>query len=332
MRRLTLLTSLVLTSLSAWSSTAAAKPQMIVGANGASNYGAANASHLLDGGITSTRIDLGQDSAGTAMADGFRNVVAIVGNTPDGTPLEQVDRAAWLTDATRQVKEGLAAGIRLFEVVNEPFNKGTNGSRADIYAKLYASLRRQNLGGTLLFQAFGDYYRAGARRWSQDGNGGGWLRDAIAAVPDLKTLVDGFSFHAYGPVGYNYADRAGPGALEALHSLAGRLGFRNTDFYVPEMGFHIGGPNDASSVPDAATQATKYKKVLDRFASLGWVRGVWPYQTHDDGTGNWGLISSDNPWSPRPAYRVLVDFSKQHGGKPAGRRGARSRHRRAARR
>jgi hypothetical protein len=331
-RRLILLTVLLFASLHAWSITAAAAPRMIVGANGAENYGAADASQGLSAGITSARIELGRDAAITATGYGFRNVIAIVGNTPDSTPLEQIDPAAWLTEATRQVKEGLAAGITLFDVMNEPFYKGTNGSRPDIYAKLYASLRRRNLGGTLLFQGFGDYYVAAARRWSQDANGGGWFRDAIAAVPDLKSLVDGFSFHAYGPVGYNYADRAGPGALEALHSLARRLGFRNTDFYVPEMGFHIGGPNDESYVPDAATQAAKYKQVLDRFASLEWVKGVWPYQTHDDGTGSWGLISTDSPWTPRPAYHVLVEFSKQHGAKPAGGKRTRSGRRLAMRR
>jgi hypothetical protein len=287
---------------------------MIVGANGASNYGAADAAYVLGDGIKSSRIELGNDAATTATGYGFRNIVAIVGNTPDWQPLEQIDEAAWLTEATRQVKEGLAAGITLFEVINEPYYKGTSGSRPDVYAKLYASLRRQNLGGTLLFAAFGDYYVAATGRWSQDANAGGWFRDAIAAVPDLKDLVDAFAFHAYGPVGYNYADRAGPGALEALHSLASQLGFPKIDFYVPEMGFHIGGPNDAPYVPDAATQATKYKEVLDRFASLGWVKGVWPYQIHDDGTGNWGLISASNPWTPRPAYQVLVDFSKQYGG------------------
>jgi hypothetical protein len=289
-------------------------PQMIVGANGAANHGAAHASQVLRDGIKSARIDLGRDAAGTATSYGFRSIIAIVGNTPDGTPLEDVDQAAWLTEATRQLKEGLAAGITLFEVMNEPYDKGTGGSRPDIYAKLYASLRRQNLGGTLLFPAFGDYYTGATGRWSQDANGGGWLTDAIAAEPDLKSLVDGFSFHAYGPVGYNYADRSGPGALEALHSLATQLGFPKTDFYVPETGFHIGGPNEATYVPDAAAQATSYKDLLDRLASLAWVKGVWAYQINDDGTGNWGLISTNSPWTPRPAYQVLVDFSKRHGG------------------
>ncbi len=56
--------------------------------------------------------------------------------------------------------------------------------------------------------------------------------------------------------------------------------------------------------------------MLTELIGYGYVKGVWYYQTHDDGTGKWGLIepqeSGESPFVARPSLEALANFTKSY--------------------
>ena len=77
----------------------------------------------------------------------------------------------------------------------------------------------------LLFNMAGDYPHgswAFPQGWSEDAHGGGWLRDAVSAVPGLAAaiLANGISVHPYGAVGENVHDDWGSAAVAADEAVA----------------------------------------------------------------------------------------------------------------
>jgi hypothetical protein len=163
-------------------------------------------------------------------------------------------------------------------------------------------------GVKLLFNSFGDYVRP-TGTWSQVANGGGWIAAALAAQPGLKERLDGFTNHPYGLVGENQENDWGPGALAAEHNQAVALGFANTAYYVSEYGIRVeaGGPTGSAS---PAQQAERVKAVYSELIGLGYVKGIWFYESHDESSSEkWGFVSGS--WTPRPVLGVLEAFAKQ---------------------
>jgi cell division septation protein DedD len=290
--------------------TTTAAGAVIIGVNDGAGWGPGAASVILNAGIKSDRVEMGGGySFATSSSDGFRNDVVIVGNTTDGTPLGQVDLNSWLSSAEAQV-DSLPAGT-LMEVGNEMYGKG-NWSQDDPskYGAMYAALANARPNAKLLFNAFGDYTDGGP--WSQVNNGGGWLHDALAANPSLRTQVKGFTDHPYGAVNENSADDSGGQSLVALHNNAVSLGYPNTDqWYITEVGFNI-GCSSTSCATDQQDQAGKVTTEMNFLLGLPYVRGIWWFQTHDySGGNNWGLQNNDS--TLRPSGVAYAGFARAEG-------------------
>jgi hypothetical protein len=58
-------------------------------------------------------------------------------------------------------------------------------------------------------------------------------------------------------------------------------------------------------------QASKLKAAYRVFLSDPRVAGIWWYESHDDGTGQWGCMNSGA--SKRPAFKALSSFAKAAG-------------------
>ncbi len=295
--------------------------KVIIGTNDALGWGDEVAQKILATGLSSARVEAGAglNTPQHAREEGFTNNVVIVGNTSDEAGLSTVNTASWTEKALKEVREAVANGDTLLEVGNEMYLKGrsphgaTNSTEPAKYAEMYMSLAKavdaaEIKGVKLLFNSFGDYARSNGT-WSQVANGGGWIGDALAAQPGLKERLDGFTAHPYGLAGQNSENDWGPGALEAEHNQAATLGFVNTEYYVSEFGVQLETSGPAGS-ESPAQQAERVKAVYTELIGLGYVKGIWFYESHDESsTAKWGFVSG--AWTPRPVLAVLEGFAKQ---------------------
>ncbi len=169
--------------------------------------------------------------------------------------------------------------------------------------------------------------------------------NGVKGVPNLQ--VDGFSTHTYGGADSNTSnDSNGVDGLIAQHQDAVNHGFTNTPWYVTEWGVTLDpvqaedGPsvNDGYYAPSYADQAADITSAYSKMISYGdgtngtWLKGIMYYQTHDDSTGWFGLLTSPTPESKdnageatgadssgantpitlRPSYTALKAFLTNH--------------------
>jgi hypothetical protein len=230
----------------------------------------------------------------------------------------------------------------VFEYTNEPWEVPV---AASTYAENYAAVRSAKVSAgitqPLCFQTIGS-------GGYPDANGQMWIDLALAAVPDLG--VDAFSMHPYGEVDENDDGNSyGVGALIANQAYTASVAngrFAAAPWWVTEFGFTLNpdnndGDDDATAlgwyVPSYADQAQQLTLAYDELVTLPWLAGVLWYQTHDDSTGWFGLVTSPTPEStdyageatgndssaaptpvnPRPSYAALVAVIQ--GAKTAGR-------------
>ena len=127
-----------------------------------------------------------------------------------------------------------------------------------------------------------------------------------------RSLEGGFSMHPYGEPGENRSNDYGPQALSVQHEQAVALGFQHTDYYATEFGAEVEGQPDPSSLD---RQARAIEAVYEELISFGFVKGIWYYQTHDDDTGQWGLVEHQetgrSPFIARPSLAVVAAFAQR---------------------
>lgn len=253
---------------------------------------------------------------------GFGPDTVIVGNSPDGSKLSSLNLETLANEAYNQIKEDEAIGnVAFYSLGNEDYLKGGQAEPA-LYADLYEKvIAKKNAGGykavPLCFQGFGDYKRPNGT-WSQVASGGGWIGDAIAAKPGLKASIECWDYHAYGRAGENKENDWGTTVVQVWHDQAAALGVVELDAYITETGIqYIAGSEGPIVAPTEAKQAEFIKGDYDYFTSLPFIKGIWYYQLHDDGTGHFGLLQKNEPNSPiRPSYNTVAGFvgSKIKGG------------------
>jgi hypothetical protein len=281
----------------------------IIGLVGGSGWGPVLAKKVIAAGFVSERLEAGSPwtTLKESYENGFRNDQVIVGNTPDETKLSEINIASWVATALGEVKEADSYGYTLLEVGNEMYSKGGQAEPVK-YAKMYTALseavEHAGIDGvTLIFDSFGDYKTTSGEESNLAG-GRGWLGDALKAEPVLKGLVGAFSSHPYGVPGVKYYGHDwGIEGLESQRAAAVSLGFAHTDYYATEYGEEDHLPQNEA---DAALQAERIKWAYNEMLTQPYIKGIWYYQLHDDGTGKWGLVSA--PWKPRPAMAVLAGF------------------------
>ncbi len=315
---------LSLTSAAALATT----PSVIIGVTGGTSWGEPDSLKFREYGFASERLNAnpGHTTIAESIALGWKNDIVIVGNVDDEEELGKVNITKWTEETLAQVKEEAAHGVMLMEVGNEMFLKGPRcggcyqqkepARYAEMFVSLSKAVEEAGISGVkLLFDSYGDYQESEGGKWSQVCCGGGWLATAEKAEPELLKRVAGFTMHPYGEVGENKENDWGPVALKVEHEQAVSLGFEHTDYYATEFGVKLNeeGPSGSSS---PANQAEKIKAVLTELIGYGFVKGIWYYQTHDDGTGKWGLIepqeNGESPFVARPALEALANFTKSY--------------------
>jgi hypothetical protein len=306
----------------------ATTPSVIIGVNDGTGWGEPDSLKFREFGFASERLNAnpGHTTIAESVSLGWKNDIVIVGNTNDEEELSKVNITKWTEETLAQVKEQAAHGVTLMEVGNEMFLKGPRCGGcyqqkepvryAEMFISLSKAVETAGISGVkLLFDSYGDYEESEGGPWSQVCCGGGWLATAAAAKPELLKRVAGFTMHPYGEVGENKENDWGPVALKVEHEQAVSLGFEHTDYYATEFGVQLNaeGPTGSTSL---ANQAEKIKAVLTELIGYGYVKGIWYYQTHDDGTGKWGLIepqeSGSSPFVTRPALETLANFTKSY--------------------
>jgi hypothetical protein len=285
---------------------------VMIGTNDAAGWGARSAARIRSAHIFWDRVSL-HDGPTHAMQVSTRyhfHVLAIVGNVDDGTPLSEVDPSQWGARVVDQLRTN--HGVALAEAGNEMYLKGDQPEPVQ-YARMYMAalnaMRAAGIRTPLLFNMRGDYERPGTHSWSLDSHGGGWLGDALKAVPGLRQaiLANGISVHPYGAIGENSHDTYGVAAVAADERVARRMLGAYPTFYITEFGFNLAACGDSAGACSQEEQANKLKVAYGAFLSDPHVGGIWWYQSHSDNTGDWGFLNYNS--SPRPAFGALAQIA-----------------------
>jgi hypothetical protein len=290
----------------------------IIGTNDGSGWGSSVAQTILAGHITWDRVEIGSssDTPAVSLSDGF-HVLAIVGNVNDGTPLSQSEPASWGASVVSQLQAN--PGISIAEAGNEMYYKGQIANPVQ-YGRMYLAavnaMKAAGIHTPLLFNMFGDYPLGS---WSsptgdsEDMHGGGWLHDAVAGVPGLGAaiLANGLSSHPYGALGENDDDVNGVNAVGAQEAVAQTVLGAIPPIYITEFGYSLASCGTFIGACSQQEQATKMRAAYAVFLKDAHVAGIWWYQSHDDSTGQFGYMNSDN--TIRPSFTTLSSIAIEQG-------------------
>jgi hypothetical protein len=290
----------------------------IIGTNDGAGWGPAAAQTILGGHIAWNRVEIGAETNTLAesLSDGFHNL-AIVGNVNDGTPLSAVEPSSWAATVVSQLQAN--PGITIAEAGNEMFLKG-NVANPVQYGKMYLAavdaMKAAGIHTPLLFDMFGGYPTDNwttRASYSLDTEGGGWLRVAVTAVPGLAAaiLANGVSSHPYGALEENNIDSYGVKALAAQEAVAQAVLGATPTFYITEFGYSLSNCGEVDGACSQQEQAGKMRSAYKVFLADPHVAGIWVYQSHDDSSGEWGYMNSDN--TTRPLFTVLSEFATEQG-------------------
>lgn len=295
--------------------TGATPSSPIIGANDGAGWGTQAAKRMLEGGLKWNRVELGTSTPNTleaSLKDGFK-VLAVAGNLSDSKPLGGVEPRQWGASVANELATN--SGISIAEAGNEMYLKGGVANPVQ-YGRMYlAAIEAMKSGGVrtpLLFNMTGDYPLgswSSPRGWSTDAHAGGWLRTAVNAVPGLAKaiLANGVSIHPYGAVGENTHDNWGTAAAAAEESVARAVLGKVPPLYITEFGYDLARCGRNLGACSKADQAHRMRAAYNVFMADANILGIWWYQSHDDGTGQWGFMSDNN--SVRPSFRTLASMA-----------------------
>jgi hypothetical protein len=292
---------------------AKARTGVAIGVHGAAGWGSTVVKDFLANHITWNRVEVGMPSntAAESIQDGFKTL-AIVGNVEDGKALSKVEPVKWGAEVVSQLKAN--PGIAIAEAGNEMYYKGGIAEPAQ-YGKLYVAaveaMKKAGIKTPLLFNMEGDYEHKGV--WSYDAHGGGWLRDAVNANKGLAAAIaaNGISIHPYGAIGENMGDTHGSLAPAADEAVAQAVLGSIPPFYITEFGYNLSACGISFGACNERQQASKLRRAYKAFLADPHVAGIFWYQSHDDGTGHFGLMSSSN--GLRPSFASLEKIGRKQG-------------------
>jgi hypothetical protein len=288
----------------------------IIGTNDAAGWGPAPARTVLQGHITWDRVDLGShdDTLAVSLSDGFK-VLAIAGNVE--APLSDVDPGQWGAQVAYELEAN--RGISIAEAGNESYLKGGVANPVQyghMYLDAIEDMKAAGIHTRLLFNMTGDIPLdtwADPGSWSEDANGGGWLREAVTAVPGLAgaILANGISVHPYGALGENKHDDWGIDSVAADEAVASTVLGSIPPVYVTEIGYALNECGATIGACSGNEQASKLQAAYEVFLADPHIDGIWWYQSHDDSTGEYGFMTAKNRL--RPAFRVLSAIGRAVG-------------------
>ncbi|HSZ70552.1 MAG TPA: hypothetical protein VK756_09330 [Solirubrobacteraceae bacterium] len=290
----------------------------IIGTNDGAGWGPRAARTILRGQITWDRVELHGpfDTVRHSLNAGFK-VLAIVNNPLDQAPLSVIDPSVWGAGVVSELQAN--PGVSIAEAANEAYLKGGIADPVQ-YGRMYLAavedMRAAGIGIPLLFNMTGDIPLgswADPGVWSEDANGGGWLRDAVNGVPGLAAaiLANGIAIHPYGAVGHNSRDEWGVAAAAAEERVAGAVLGSIPPFYVTEIGYDLDRCGEGLGACSEGEQASKLRAAFRALFADPHVRGVWWYQSHDDSTGHYGFMNVSN--TTRPSFTALSAIARSVG-------------------
>jgi hypothetical protein len=292
--------------------------RVIIGTNDAAGWGPRAARTILRGHITWNRVELVDhySTLGQSLREGF-NVLAIVNNPNDETPLSAIDPRRWGAEAVSELKSH--QGVSIAEAGNEMYLKAGLAEPVQyglMYLAAVEDMRAAGIHTPLLFNMTGDIPLgswADRTAWSEDAHGGGWLRDAVNGVPGLAAaiLANGISIHPYGAVGENAHDDWGSASVAADESVANAVLGAVPPVYVTEIGFDLARCGDTLGACSISQQASEMRAEYTELLADAHVRGIWWYQSHDDPTGRFGFMDDNN--APRPSFTTLSAIARSVG-------------------
>ncbi len=285
----------------------------IIGTNDGAGWGEAPAKTILAGHITWNRVEIGAqwNTVPASLSDGFK-VLAIVGNTANGTPLSQVEPNQWGAEVVKEIEAN--PGISIAEAGNEVYYKGGVANPVQ-YGKMYlAAVNATKAAGIdirLLFNMWGDYDAASG--FSSDSAGGGWLRAAVGGVPGLAAAIraNGLSTHPYGALTENYEDDGGVAAVRVQEAVAQTVLGAIPPFYVTEIGYAMSRCGASDGACSQQEQASKMQEAYAALLADPHVAGIWWFESHDDGEGEFGFMNGNN--TTRPSFDVLSAIAQEQG-------------------
>jgi hypothetical protein len=273
-----------------------------------------DAETLVSDGIASDRIETylnaeleGEETFGNSLANTakyhFVNNDVAVGNTNDSEKLSTITTSTWAKEAREQVEKAAANGNVLMEVGNEMWLKGQCSECAEPakYAEMFVALSKEVEKAKeskaipqdvkLLFDLTGDYYLGGGK-WSNATEKRGWLGDALTAQPELKSRIEGFTFHPYDVEGATLAEEEKLVTYEYDYGLRGmkedyneavELGIKHTNVFATEFG--ICANKECNTANAAKTEAEENKEAETVYSemlgsSFPELKGLWWYEAY----------------------------------------------------
>lgn len=300
--------------------------ELVLGVTDLAGWGTAAAERMVADGITASRIALlpapststepsGYPGPAACKADGVKAMNYIVGNVNDGTTLAAANLMGTVANTIKQIEwvyanDPEAVAINLG---NEMYLKGGQAEPA-LYGEWVVAVaeaaRAKGLTKIpLAFNTFGDYKLPNGS-FSQMAAGNGWCADLVRANPEILTFGSLLCLvsHPYGPKGGDYdGNDWGLGAMRACREQMIKLGFPNPVFICDEFGEAVNGEHAGNE----QKQAEVIEGAIEELIADGWVKFALVYTVHDDGTGQFGIVSNTSPFTPRAAYGVLSKFCKQ---------------------
>lgn len=211
------------------------------------------------------------------------------------------------------------AGPWLFEIINEPWEKGaahrSNAERYGLIVKAtYEAVEKAvNVDKTLasmprlLVAAKGRYQKSNetteaGEAFSNPEEGGGWIPDLYKSYPEGKKTINAWSSHPYGVTNtQNKGQSSGLwSAASNRQQILDNGGSGAENFYITEVGYSRGGEGITE-----AQQAEKIQIALEtawKWYAEGWCKGLWVFSDSDAQFGVTG----------KPAGTTLINFAKEH--------------------
>jgi hypothetical protein len=186
----------------------------------------------------------------------------------------------------------------LFEPINEPYGYATPAQYAAVIAELLPAAER---AGIPLDRVYVAAY------------GKGWVPAMYAAQPALRTLIQGWYFHPYGPP-FGAADGYSAG-IQSLPHVQDEMNSGQSNIIVSEIGWCAMDVNhgEACAQPrtsSAGQAAQRLMEGLDNALPMrraGWLRALLVYSRTD---GGWAMQTS--PGVLTEQGRTLIRFAQSH--------------------
>jgi hypothetical protein len=186
----------------------------------------------------------------------------------------------------------------LFEPINEPYGHATAAQYAAVIARLLPAARSAGIPLNAIYvAAFGK----------------GWVPAMYAAAPALRTLVEGWYFHPYGPP--SGAVSRYTAGIQSLPRVQAEMTSGQSNIIVSEIGWCAGNVNHGAACGQPRTSSARQAarlllESLDNALPMrraGWLKALLVYSRSD---GGWAMELPNAVLTE--SGRALVRFARAH--------------------